>query len=392
MFSMLMFRATLLFAACSFAVSQAKADPLDPATCPIEVRTIGVAEGIGAQWGMTAVEHPDRRPFVALLADNAAGHQLWTYSCTDGACGAGTLRSQGSFANPPSGDPITMIGDGGRPLIFALGDFKLDLFRCADRHCTSSTRRTMPNHTGYDFEFDGFLGSDGRPRLIGGIQNSPNIVMFTCNDQTCASSTRREIATGLSGGQNTAMRISRGPAGQVVVAHEFQETAGTNHPRVMICDDENCSSPRFVTPVVAPNTPVNALQMRADGRLIMVENGFDTVFFSRLRNCSNSECTVSTTQPLSQNFNYSLVRDAGDRPITAYSGFTWGIQVCDSPACGSQLTRPLGTAGSGGAVARISLTLDGRPLVATIDYSGGPPRLALCPPIEIHADGFESIE
>jgi hypothetical protein len=368
----------------------AAAIDVDPATCPIEVRTFGVAEGLGAQRGITAVGRADGRPLVAVFADQGPDEGVWVWSCNDPHCASGALRFLGLFSFL-QGHPIVMLRADGRPLVFAEGGFRLDLFDCEDADCRFSRRIPVPGYTADDRRFDGFLGSDGLPRLFGGNPSAPGLVMYICGTPDCNNASRVFIESGLGSGSYQSPVVARGPQGQVLVLHQADVGAGSRY-RVLVCSDDNCGNRRYVTPVLPAAALVSEVAMRADGRLVFAETEFNgSQFVSRLRRCTDADCATSVVTPLLLGgFADSLRIDPDGRPLIGYGGFSFGMLACVDPGCSFAALRPMGPAGTnGGVFTRLGLNADGQPLVAAADRSGGPPRLGLCPPSRILRDGFE---
>jgi hypothetical protein len=368
--------------------SVACATDVDPARCDLAVRTFGVTEGLGPQRGITAIGRDDGRPFVAVYADQGMDEGVWAWSCQDPHCAAGSLRFLGLFSFLQD-HPVVMLRANGRPLVIAEGGFRLDLFDCEDADCQFSRRLAVPGYDSSDGSFVGFLGSDGLPRLFAGNVGVPGLVMYVCGTPTCGNASRTIIEDGLGGAQYYALSLSRGPRGEVLVAHT-RDTGALRRQRVLVCDDDDCEQVRYVDPSMPPAATIDDVAMLADGRLVLLENEFTGTFVSRLRRCSDAACAGSTAVVLPVPFGDSLRIDPDGRAMVGFGGFTWGLVACNDAACSAPVARVMGSAGTnGGAFARLALNADGQPMVAAADRSGGPPRLGLCPPARILRNGFE---
>jgi len=370
--------------------SGASATGVDPATCPIEVRTLGADQGLGPQRGITAVERADGRPLVAVFANQVNNEGVWTWSCNDPQCESGSMTFLGLFGFLQN-NPIVMMRANGRPLVFAEGDFRLDLFDCADADCLSSRRAPLPNYVSSDQGVVGFLGRNGLPRFVAGNGNVVGLAMYFCGTPECNSATRVVVPSGLGLGQYFNPVLARGPQGQVVVLHVADLGAGYL-PRVMICNDEDCGFSRYITPVLPPDAVVWDVAMRANGRLLLLETeliGGNNV--TRLRQCTDNDCASSTTVSLPTNFGISMRIDPDGRPMVGYSGMNFGLIACNDPACSSPAIRPMGSAGSSGAYTQVALKAGGDPMVAIADRSGGPPRLGMCQSARVMRNGFEPV-
>mgnify|MGYP000107534525 CR=1 FL=1 len=382
-------RLVALLLALTSAVS---ATDINPATCPIEVRTFGLEEGLGTQRGITAVERADGRPLVAVFANQGDKEGVWTWSCNDPQCESGSMSLLGMFSFLQN-HPIVMVRANGRPLVFAEGGLGLTLFDCDDADCRFSRRLSVPGYLTSDAGFDGLLGRNGLPRLVSGTNSGPGLVMYFCGTPDCTSASRVFIASGLGVGQYFNPVLARGSQGQVVVLHIAD--VGTGYlPRVMVCSDEDCGTARYITPVLPAGVTVWDVAMRTDGRLLLLETEFvGGDFVNRLRQCADSDCASSTTVTLPTNFGFSMRIDPDGRPMIGYGGFDFGLIACTDSACSASAIRYMGSAvTNGGAFARIALNADGRPMVAVADRSGGPPRLGLCLSARVMRDGFEPAE
>lgn len=379
--------AALLMLAASAA---SPASEVDPGTCPIDVRRFGVAEGLGAQRGITAVGRADGRPLVAVFADQAADEGVWAWSCNDPLCAGGALTFLGAFGFL-QGHPVVLLRANGRPLVFAEGDFRLERFDCEDVDCRSSRRSPVAGYSLLDRGFEGFLGADALPRLVAGTSAGTGLVMYACATAECSSATRRTIESGQGAGAYDSPTLARGPQGQVVVLHRADLGAGYRYG-ILVCSDGDCTVARYLTPVLPPAAVVSDVAMRADGRLVMVETEFTgSVHQSRLRTCVDADCASSEVMPLFTGaFAFSMRIDPAGRPLIGYGGQPFGMVACTSASCIGRTLRPMGIAGpNGGAFTRLALSAGGQPLVAVADRSGGPPRLGLCDPDRILRDGFE---
>jgi hypothetical protein len=369
--------------------SAAAAIDVDPQTCELSVRTFGAAEALGAQRGITAIGRDDGRPLVAVYANQGSNEGVWAWSCLDAHCATGALHFLGLFTSLQE-HPIALLRANGRPLVIAEGGFRLDLFDCTDADCQFSQRIAIQGYDTADRGFVGFLGAEGVPRLFAGNANGPGLTMYTCGSPTCNDASRRYINGALGSGQYFGLVLGRGPQGQVLVAHTSETPAG-RRKRVLVCSNDNCTSPRFVDPVMPPAATIADVAMQADGRLLLLENEFNGTFFTRLRRCVDAACASSTTVELPIPFGDSLRIDPDGRPMVGYGGFAFGLVACNDAVCSAPVARFMGSAGTnGGAFARIALNADGQPMVAAADRSGGPPRVGLCPPGRVLRDGFEA--
>jgi hypothetical protein len=370
--------------------TSASAMGINPVTCPIEVRTFGLEESLGAQRGIAALERSDGRPLVAVFANQGNQEGVWTWSCDDRDCESGSMSQLGTFGYLQN-HPIVMTRANGLPLVFAEGDFGLAVFDCQDGDCRVSRRAQLPGYLTSDAGFEGLLARTGLPQLVAGTHSGPGLVMYFCSTPDCSSASRLLIPSGLGIGQYFNPVLARGPQGQIVVLHTADVGTG-NLPRVMVCVDENCSNARYITPALPAGVTVWDVAMRADGRLLLLETELvGGAFFSRLRQCADSDCVSSTTVTLPTNFGFSMRIDPGGRPLIGYSGSSYGLIACTDSACSGSTIRHMGSAGTnGGAFARVTLSAEGLPMVAVADRTDGPPQLGLCRSARVMRNGFEA--
>lgn len=249
-----------------------------------------------------------------------------------------------SVAVRPDGRPI-LARDGG------------NLWNCADANCTSGTSINV--NLGGDVAMA--LTSDGRPVIATG-NNTQSLVI--CNDAACVSRTQRSLDSGSIGVfSGIALRPDNTP---VVSYFEFN----SGQARLYVCNDPGCASGTVRTITPSPSYTPGGVRIRPNGTPVLaLRNYFGGAH--ALFDCNDAGCSSGSVRGLgggpSLRFLLGLAVRADNRPLVVNAGPT--LHDCNDAACSSHEDRSIGAGESVAATAAV-VRADGRPLIATISFSG----------------------
>lgn len=283
-----------------------------------------------------------------------------------GVCPRGTpMIGIGADGSPICDQPLTVLPFGsarvsvavrpdGRPILARDGG---NLWDCADANCTSGTSVNL--NLGGDVAM--VLRSDGRAVIASG-NNTQSLVI--CNDAACTSRTQRSLDSGSIGVfSGIALRADNTP---LVSYFEF----GSGQTRLYVCNDPTCASGTIRTITAAPSFTPSGLRIRPNGTPVLALRNYFGGSHA-LYDCNDAGCSSGNLRSLgggvSLRFVLGLTVRADNRPLVANSGPV--LHDCNDAACSTHTDRPFDTGESVAASAAV-VRADGRPLLATVSFTG----------------------
>lgn len=249
-----------------------------------------------------------------------------------------------SVAVRPDGRPI-LARDGG------------NLWDCANANCTSGTSVNV--NLGGDVAMT--LTNDGRAVIATG-NNTQSLVI--CDDPACNFRTQRSLDFGSIGVfSGIALRADNTP-----VVSYFEFTSGQT--RLYVCNDPSCASGTIRTITASPSYTPSGVRIRPNGTPVLaLRNYFGSTH--ALFDCNDASCSSGNLRGLGSGPSLRFLLGLGvrpdNRPLVINAGPV--LHDCNDAGCSTHTDRPFDTGESVAASAAV-VRADGRPLLATISFSG----------------------
>jgi hypothetical protein len=354
------------------------------AACDSYVRTVafnGLPVG-----NVRLAMRPDGVPVLAYIRQR----RPWLALCADRACSSVTRRALPAFNSDAR--PALAVRADQRPFAYVASVGGSQAYDCSDPACTDGNLREVSgsgNSTSEVIEMA--LRADGRPVLLYTTSNLNDVHLFVCADVACSSGTQRLLVDEPSTGSTFLLSpaVIVGPGDRPIVMYSLS-TDGIGQLRFVRCDDSACSSATARTIGSEANFFGMPLALRDDGRVAFIESSFSS---HRLGICNDLDCTALTRHPLPGSGRVqSMALLGGNRPVfESTSGALGLITTCDDASCSSAQSSTVVSHPAAGISYSGSLAVgvDAAVFVAFEEQSRGDMLLAVPRAERVFRHGFE---